>query len=167
MAFSMTFTRATPAGPPDVLGEPVAGGDAEAQEYGNGTLATGLASGVDLIRRLRPGWWLIDYSWSNSSGGGFVVGWKLTDATALGDAATGSTDTVYTPWTSYFPDPYVAGSGSGSAIIKAASEVHPCAQLQFRLATSEMIYEFLASTGAPLVEITGTWLACAQCEEPV
>lgn len=165
MAFEFSYERDFPAGPPNYYGEVIASGDVDAEAYtGLGSPIDYLKGGVTLNRRMRPGWWALDYEYSNSDEGSFSIVWSLFDAALLGDAANGG-ETVAAAAGSYPETPYVGGGGSGGFITKVGSDAHPCAQILFALATIGMGYS--AIYGSPSITITGTWLACASCAEPV
>lgn len=103
--------------------------------------------GVNIDRKLRPGWWAFDYSYT-TDGGTITLAWSMWNSAGLGDSSTGS-EPIST-----------SGSGSGTWLARAVSyQDHFCAGILFGLAIE------LGYTGS--LTVTGTWLACASCAEPV
>lgn len=128
----------------------VTAGDADATGYaspGYGPPYT--TRGVRIERPLRPGWWSFDYSYS-TDGGNIILGWSIYNASGLGDTSSGS-DVISTS---------DGVPGSGTWLVRAVSvQGHACAGLLFAAGISTVM------TGT--LTVTGTWLACPACAEPV
>jgi len=103
--------------------------------------------GVNINRKLRPGWWLFEYSY-DMDGGTVTLSWSMWNAAGLGDTSQGSEPVSTT------------GTGSGSWEVRAVSvQDHFCAGILFGIAIE------LGYIGT--FTVTRTWLACAACAEPV
>lgn len=126
--------------------EPSASGDADATSYLTPPQVPPRRRGVYIDRKLRPGWWSFSYSFDKT--GWVRLEWSMFNAAGLGDTSYGSsTDTT-------------SGVGSDEWIVLAASyQDHPCDAIRFGIAVE---YDQPGS-----ITVSGVWLACPSCAEPV
>lgn len=133
---------------------------------------SGLSVRVVLQRPMAPGWWQIEMTVVDPTGDGRGLYrsagvWVYSDASFPSDPVGG--DLVAAAVVRYYPAGLLE-TNPATAIIKLEGEA--CQRLIFVMDSANWVnYEdhtIYPPTGTPwTVDVTGTWLACPECEEPV